>query len=421
MPQTVEDNCSTLDCPKIRNGVARQGGPRVVFGRFSRYDIGAVRGHQTNQNVEQMKTPPPIPDSDLKAGITIGNEKFRLSRRLARGGNGVVWLAKHLALNQDVVVKFPLSSAGAQLETEIGHLAKYSNRHPNIVNILDVDSFGGRPFIVSQYLEGGSLQDYLFGQSSPQATHSDRLHERANWVVEIASALDFLHDNGILHCDVKPANILFDSSMSAYLSDFGIAESVRCPDGDAPSDATVSGSIPYMAPELFHSGIPSPASDQFALAVTIFEFLAGRRPFSSKVPGKLVDEMDKSPGLCDIRPGVAKELESALQKGLCFDPNLRFSNCRLLAEEIVRHWPIHFDPAGEYQATGRSTTTAETHQVALATKQNRTDSGMAIESAGTTIPGSNPPSPLDMSDSGVDQKAGKRVVRLDRLLRKRKS
>ncbi len=159
--------------------------------------------------------------------------------------------------------------------------------------------------------------------------------------MSIAEALDFVHSQGYIHRDVKPANILFDAHGHAYLSDFGIAKSAEA--GAAASSRTLTGAgmvigtPEYMAPELIMGQTCDGRVDQYALVVTVFEILAGRRPFEDATStAVLVQHSTKEPpDLASLSPDVSAGLAAAVRKALAKSPNDRFPNCRKFAEVVL--------------------------------------------------------------------------------------
>ena len=354
-----------------------------------------------------MKTPPPISNSDLSPGTLVGNGKYQLIKRLAKGGNGAIWLAEHGSLQQHVVIKFPIrvdDNQIHQLKTEIQHLAKFSNRHPNIVNVLDVDTWKNRPLIVVQYLSNGSLKEYSFGQPKCASRGTD-LHRNPNWLIAVANALDFLHNEGMMHRDVKPANILFDDSLSPYLSDFGIAESIEHVPDEQNQDDKISGSIPYMAPELLTSGTPSPQSDQFALGVTLFEFLTGRRPFENYEGSESYGQMNESKKISSVRTDLASEFCDVVDRSLSFDPQERFQTCLQFAEEALRHWR-YSEKALHDSVSGPPESEAPTKSLS---KSSTVDSSKPSEKSSEDAPSSE--------HAKEPKKPRKRKISLNRILR----
>jgi serine/threonine protein kinase len=278
-------------------------------------------------------------------GQMLANNRYQVLQKLGEGGMATVYKARDNNLDADVVIKIPKASLLADPEytkrftREIRALVKLN--HPHVVKVLDVGEQDGVPYVVMQYLTGGSLQDQCTAKDGVRS--SGPLAALPCWLDKVASSLDFIHKEGYVHRDVKPANILFDGHGNAYLSDFGIAK-VLAADQDMKQSVSLTGTgvvlgtPAYMGPE-FVMGLPYDGRiDQYALAVTVFEILAGRTPFEATTPGAmLVKQTTEAPRpLCDLIPGVSKELSNAVQKGLEKDPKNRFTNCSAFAEAVLR-------------------------------------------------------------------------------------
>jgi serine/threonine protein kinase len=204
-------------------------------------------------------------------GHVLGN--YRLIQRLGRGGFAEVYLAEHLHLKTLAAIKL---LDGNLMPQDIHVFLKEAQtiaalKHPHIVRVWDFGFDAGTPFLAMEYAAHGTLRDrYPRGSLLPLSTI-------ISYVKPIAAALDYAHQAKIIHRDIKPENILIDDAQRVLLSDFGIAAL-------AHSTATMhtvegSGTPYYMAPEQFQ-GKPCPASDQYALAVVIYEWLCGQRPFT---------------------------------------------------------------------------------------------------------------------------------------------
>jgi serine/threonine protein kinase len=170
--------------------------------------------------------------------------------------------------------------AMARFHQEIGALVRLA--HPHVVPILDVGEHEGIPFLVLPYLAGKNLRDRQRRGSTDELSPVPLVELHA-WLEPMASVLDFLHRQGHVHRDVKPDNILFDAFGHVYLSDFGLAKAFApgvAETTSAPSTDTgvLVGTRGYMAPELALGGSYDRSSDQYALAVTVYEMISGRRP-----------------------------------------------------------------------------------------------------------------------------------------------
>jgi hypothetical protein len=261
---------------------------------------------------------------------------YRIDRRLADGGMGSVYLAEDTNLGRRVVVKVPharfLGEPGfrARFRREIEELVRLE--HPNVVRILARGEQDGIPFFVLQYLGGGSLEDRLTkGSETPEGALA--------WLGTIADTLDFVHGRGVVHRDVKPANILFDEAGHVFLSDFGVVKALGQEEApELTAAGTGIGSPVYMAPEQGMGRGVSPASDQYALASALYEALAGAPPFGR---GSVVEILvrkgrEDAPPLRRLVPALPEACEAAVARGLAREPADRFPTCRAFAE-AYRH------------------------------------------------------------------------------------
>src|SRR6266571_301062 len=208
-------------------------------------------------------------------GEQLGN--YHLLRLLGRGGFAEVYLGEHLYLQNRAAVKVlhtRLSGEeAARFVTEARTLARLS--HPHIVRVLDFALHEGIPFLVMEYAPGGSLRT-----RHPAGTRLP-LDTIVSYVSQVASALQYAHDQRLMHRDVKPENMLRNAHEKVLLGDFGLA--MLAPSTLSAStqalDSSLSGTPPYLAPEQVQ-GNPQPASDQYALGIVVYEWLCGSLPFS---------------------------------------------------------------------------------------------------------------------------------------------
>jgi serine/threonine protein kinase len=207
--------------------------------------------------------------------------KFLVERRIGQGGMGVVYSAWDQSLDRRVAIKTlprTTTAAAVRLRREARAMARVS--HPNVAQVLALETWRGIPVIVAEYLANGTLADRL--ATGPQPT---------DWVlglgVVLAGALDDLHRAGLLHRDVKPSNIGFSDDDTPKLLDFGVAEMLTNV-GWAPAAAAGSASDPlrsarfgtpgYLPPEASSGAAPTPAWDLWSLALVLYECVAGRNP-----------------------------------------------------------------------------------------------------------------------------------------------
>jgi hypothetical protein len=202
--------------------------------------------------------------------------KYQLGELLGQGGMGAVYRSFHPQLNRPVAVKVILGGAAdpqahQRFLREAQVVAGLS--HPNIINIFDVDIQDGQPYIVMDFVAGGSLSGRL--ASGPLS-----VDETIALLIPLAEALDYAHRQGLVHRDLKPGNVLLQPDGSPVLADFGLARAAQ-PDTAARITATgmLLGTLAYMAPEQFAGGAADARTDIYALGVLFFEMLTGRVPF----------------------------------------------------------------------------------------------------------------------------------------------
>jgi hypothetical protein len=272
--------------------------------------------------------PPPKPPLKSFGGYEIESE-------LGRGGMGVVYLARQVDLNRHVALKMLSGHYGpdelrrflAEAETA-GGLS-----HSNIAQIYEVGEHEGAPFFSMEYVEEGSLADRLRKDLPPPK-------ETAKLLIQVARALHYAHQNGVVHRDMKPANILLDQDGVPKIADFGIAKRLN-EDSKLTRTGAVMGTPTYMAPEQAKgtSRHVGPAADVYSLGAILYEMLAGRPPFlpeesETAVTVRVLTEDPVSPAW--HRPGVPRDLETICMKCLQKEPRARYPSAAAMAEDLRR-------------------------------------------------------------------------------------
>ena len=259
--------------------------------------------------------------------------RYELGEVLGRGGMGVVYRARDLALERVVAVKcLPATSADdavavARFEREA--LAAAALPHPNIVTVFDAGRDGVERFIVMECVTGRSLDRIL--------SETGALEWRLAVTVgrQVASALAAAHQAGIVHRDIKPGNVMLDDAGTAKVLDFGI---VRLDQGATLTQtATVLGSAQYLAPELAHGAEADARSDIYALGCVLYELLTGRPPFHGHQPAAvLAQHMSASPRpVCELVPAVPVALSELVARLLAKDPARRPADAAELEAELA--------------------------------------------------------------------------------------
>jgi tRNA A-37 threonylcarbamoyl transferase component Bud32 len=258
--------------------------------------------------------------------------RYKIEEPLGVGGSSQVYLARDQALNRDVALKVldPAAAADDNLRRmfvkEARALAQLS--HPNIVAVYDVGEVDDSPFIVMEYLPGGSMKQRI-EQAGPLATG-----DAVRIAVEVANGLAFAHSKGIIHADLKPANILFDANDAAKICDFGIA---RAPQEDADTPQLYATAM-YVAPERVEGKSASVQSDVYGLGLVLYEGLVGKPPFTSTNAAVLLrDHVVRQPvPPSHLRPSLPRELDSVALKALAKQPNLRYQKASDFATALQR-------------------------------------------------------------------------------------
>lgn len=251
---------------------------------------------------------------------------YRLLRLIGKGGQASVYLGQHLRLKpRHVAIKILHASVSEQdieaFRQEANTIA--SLQHPHIVNVLDFDIQRGTPFLVMEYYPDGSLRErHPRGKRVPLATV-------ISYVKQMASALQHAHDHRLIHRDVKAANMLIGRQGEIVLTDFGIAAIAHSTSSIGIQD--FAGTVPYMAPEQIKR-YPRRESDQYALAVVIYEWLSGELPFIGTPEEIAIKHLTvEPPSLRDILPDFSPPQEQVIFKALAKDPKERFATVQAFA------------------------------------------------------------------------------------------
>src|SRR5579859_2930789 len=209
----------------------------------------------------------------IRPGTRLG--AFEVQELIGQGSLGQVFRAHHPGLARPAAVKALLALAAdpeATVRFQLEAQAVAQLRHPNILQVYDFGELEGTPYLVAEYVSGGSLADRLrHGAAPPQVAVAI--------LASIASALDHAHSIGVVHRDVRPANVLMQDNGSPMLADFGLAKL-----GQRPAAGGPPGAPDYVSPEQAAGGAVGPASDRYSLAVLAYQLLTGALPFGAETP-----------------------------------------------------------------------------------------------------------------------------------------
>lgn len=279
----------------------------------------------------------------------LGN--YWITGFLGRGGFANVYLGEHISLRRLAAIKVlngrPTREKMERFWTEASITAELPHRH--IVQVFDYDEESAPPFLVMQYARYQSLEAYHRGERLP-------LDTIVTYVKQIAEALDYAHKRGVIHCDVKPSNILLDADDTVLVSDFGVAVSTG---RYAPIPRIFGGTATYMAPEQYR-GRPSLASDQYSLGIMVYEWLSGRPPFCGSSSSEIAmrHAHDSPPPLWRTAPSTPHAVQSVVLGALEKDPDERFPSVDSFALALERACQEEEDtltpvPSGPYQPITR--------------------------------------------------------------------
>ena len=282
--------------------------------------------------------------------IMIFRDRYWVLSKLGEGGMGITYRVWDSLQRNPAVIKVP--KIGGSPDTARRFVqelhAMLALKHEHIVPITDYGDEGDLPFVVMRFLPGGSLAHYN-RPSDPRRNPPSLLH---CWLPGIAAALDFMHGHGVLHRDVKPANVFLDGALKPFLGDFGIAKSAddsgRMLRGDDVTAQNVAiGTASYMAPEQFtRAATVTGRADQYSLAITAYEMVAGVKPFRGERADIVVEHATMPvPPLDASALGIPTSTWRAIERGLAKRPQDRFATCTDFAREVLRDLqPLRLDP-----------------------------------------------------------------------------
>lgn len=261
---------------------------------------------------------------------TLLDNRYELVERIGDGGMAEVYRAHDKMLDRFVAIKIlhPQFTSDESFVTRFRREAQGAAKlsHPNIVSIYDVGSCEGKHYIVMEYIKGGTLKDKI-NREGPLP-----LDVTLKIVQEIAGALENAHANHLVHCDIKPHNILINEAGHVKVADFGIARATSS--STITYTGSIVGSVHYFSPEQAKGHTISPKSDIYSLGVVMYEMLTGKVPFTGETAVSIaIKHLQEAPiAPHELRPDIPPLVEAIVLKAMDKNPDNRFSSTELIKE-----------------------------------------------------------------------------------------
>ncbi len=266
--------------------------------------------------------------------VEILNDRYQLDKQLGEGGMAIVYQASDLMLERTIAVKilrkdFSKSKAFQERFKEEARAAA-NLTHPNIVTVHDFGFDNDRLYIVMEHVPGTDLKQIIKKSGPLPIDHASRLF------IQACAGLGYAHRAGLVHCDIKPHNMLITPDHRLKVTDFGIARALASVKHDEQSQA-IWGSPAYFSPEQAAGRAPSPASDVYSLGVVLFEMLTGELPFNDPSPQELalLHRYETPPSPREINPEISPELEEIIIKVLSKEPSSRYRTADQLGRIVI--------------------------------------------------------------------------------------
>ncbi len=304
---------------------------------------------------------------NLQAGQQVG--AYHILARVGAGGMATVYQAHQPRLDRHVALKV----MHATIATDEGFLARFEREarivaqldHPNIVPIYDYDSIDNNPYLVMKYINGGTLKQML--RDTPPT-----LERTAEIIGQIASALTYAHEQGVLHRDIKPSNIIIDMRGIPYITDFGLARIVQAGTSTMSADVML-GTPHYISPEQAQGNLDLDSrTDVYSLGVVLYEMCTGRTPFVGDTSYALIHDQiyTQPPPPRQLNPELSADVEAILLKALAKDRDARYATPQALADDFrraIRGEEVHIPPRFVQSGNAATDSMVQTPKIKQAT------------------------------------------------------
>ena len=315
----------------LRSEIADELSSEERMGRFMQHPVGLIpdEGAQPDDTITRP--------AHFIAGLQVG--QYRIESKLGEGGMSTVYLALDTKLQRHVAIKFlsdDLADAEARRRFQREAQMASSLNHPHIVTVYDIGEFEGRQYLVTEYVDGGTLKDWVKDKRRTPK-------EVAELLTGVADGLAAAHQAGILHRDIKPMNILVARNGYAKLADFGLAKlaedgridlAARSPEGPT-RPGLILGTIAYMSPEQASGQPLDSRSDIFSFGVVLYEMLSGRRPFGGQTDLEVLKTIIHGE-LPPLSEEVPEAYRNVVEKALEKSPAERYQSMREMVVDLRR-------------------------------------------------------------------------------------
>lgn len=264
----------------------------------------------------------------------VVNERYKIKSLLGEGGMAVVYLAEDIITHKDVALKIikedtmknPVNLTRFEREAR----AAASLNHQNIVRVINIGTYEGRPYMVNEFIKGQTLRELL------NVRGKFSVLEACDMMYQLCSAVLHAHQHGVIHRDIKPQNVYITSDSTIKLGDFGIATFQNA--SRVTRSEVVVGSVHYLAPEISQGNPASIKSDIYALGITFFELLTGKVPFDDESPVTVALKhiKEKMPSVRKFNPKVPLCIEKIINKACEKNPQSRYKSVMEMRKDIDR-------------------------------------------------------------------------------------